>query len=60
MTRKEEVGACIKELRIRMLSTLELIERLGTMDAKDEYKELIKETQELLEYIEEYEELDKK
>ena len=59
MTRKEEVGACIKELRIRMLSTVGLIERLSDMGIRGECKELIKEAQDLVKYIEEYEELDK-
>ncbi len=59
MTRKEEVRACIKDLKMRIPATLELMERVrGIESIKEKCKELIKETQELMKYIEEYEELD--
>ncbi len=66
MTRKEEVGACIEELKKRVpwgansLPKSRFIEAYERESLNNICNHIIKETQDLVKYIEEYEELDKK
>lgn len=66
MTRKEEVEACIKELKKRVpwganaFPKLKYEEDFERENLRNNCNRLIKETQDLMKYIEEYEELDKK
>ena len=65
MTRKEEVGACIEELKKRIPWGADVFPKLNYGEGferksiRDNCKNLIKEAQDLMKYIEEYEEIKK-
>lgn len=65
MKRKEEVGACIEELKKRIPWGAEVFSKLNYGEGfernsiRNNCKNLIKEAQDLIKYIEEYEEINK-